>query len=287
MAFPHAAALAQWHEAELHVLNVREGDGARREDMGEQFPLSKGALANYLDNTDRPSQPIDLESMSLVQEQLDAPSPAEAIVEYAEAHDVDLVVAGTHGRRGLQRLLIGSVAEEVLRTAPCPVLTVRTNGQRHAAWNVENILAPVDFSEGSEMAVRHARELALTYGAQITLLHAVEEVMYPSAYGMEMADVPGPEVIDRVEQSLATMAKERIGYEHVVVDSVVGYAPSVILDYQEEHDVDLTVISTHGRSGLERLLLGSVTERVVRRSSSPVFVVKTFGTSLLPDGDAQ
>jgi nucleotide-binding universal stress UspA family protein len=79
------------------------------------------------------------------------------------------------------------------------------------------------------------------------------------------------------------MAREEIGYEHVVVDSVIGYAPSVILDYQDENEVDLTVISTHGRSGLERLLLGSVTERVVRRSTSPVFIVKTFGKSLLPE----
>jgi nucleotide-binding universal stress UspA family protein len=100
---------------------------------------------------------------------------------------------------------------------------------------------------------------------------------------MEMADIPGPEVIERVEESLATMAREEIGYEHVVVDSVIGYAPSVILDYQDENEVDLTVISTHGRSGLERLLLGSVTERVVRRSTSPVFIVKTFGKSLLPE----
>jgi nucleotide-binding universal stress UspA family protein len=106
--------------------------------------------------------------------------------------------------------------------------------------------------------------------------------MYPSAYGMEMADVPGPEVLDRVEKGLADLAREEIGYEHVVVDAVVGYAPSIILDYVEENDVDLIVIATHGRSGLERLLLGSVTERVVRRASVPVFVVKSFGKSLLP-----
>jgi nucleotide-binding universal stress UspA family protein len=150
------------------------------------------------------------------------------------------------------------------------------------AWNVRNILAPVDFSGASTTAVRHAKELALTYGAQITLLHAVEEVMYPSAYGLEMADVPGPEVIDRVEESLAEMAREEIGYEHVMVDSQIGYAPSAILDYTEEHDVDLIVISTHGRTGLQRLLLGSVTERVLRRAPVPVFVVKSFGKSLLP-----
>jgi nucleotide-binding universal stress UspA family protein len=282
-AFSHAAALAHWHDAQLHVLNVREGGEDVRTDMAEQFPLTDGTLAGYLDGGEASGRPFDVPDLSLEQTQVDAPSPAEAIVSYVEDHDIDLAVLGTHGRRGLQRLLIGSVAEEVLRRAPCPVMTVRAGESETSAWNVGNILAPVDFSEGSDLAVRHARELALTYGARITLLHAVEEVMYPSAYGMEMADIPGPEVIERVEESLATMAREEIGYEHVVVDSVIGYAPSVILDYQDENEVDLTVISTHGRSGLERLLLGSVTERVVRRSTSPVFIVKTFGKSLLPE----
>lgn len=279
-AFPHAALLADWHDADLHILNVLEGAEEARQDMEKQFPVPKEKLANHIE--EERSVSIDLEGLTVTQHQEESASPAQAIVTYADELDVDLVVAGTHGRRGLQRLLLGSVAEEVLRTAPCPVLTVRAGEERRSAGAVRNILAPVDFSEGSEMAVQHAKELALTYGAQITLLHAVEEVMYPSAYGMEIADIPGPEVVERVEESLATMARDEIGYEHVVVDSIIGYAPSVILDYEEDYDVDMIVIATHGRSGLERLLLGSVTERVVRRAAAPVFVVKPYGKSLLP-----
>jgi nucleotide-binding universal stress UspA family protein len=281
-AFPYAAVLADWHDADLHVVNVREGGDAQGD---ASFPVSDARLADRLRAEGQPSQAPELDAMTLVQEQLEAASPADGIVSYTRDHDIDLVVSGTHGRRGLQRMLMGSVAEEVLRRAPCPVLTVRDHEGR-SAWNVQNILAPVDFSDEADTAVRHAKELALTYGAKVTLLHAVEEVIYPSAYGMEMADAPGPEVIDRVEESLATMAREEIGYEHVLVEAVVGYAPSVILDYEEEHDVDLIVISTHGRSGLERLLLGSVTERVARRASVPVFVVKSFGKSLLPPAAA-
>jgi nucleotide-binding universal stress UspA family protein len=117
----------------------------------------------------------------------------------------------------------------------------------------------------------------------MTLLHAVEEVVYPSAYGIEPTNMPGPQVIDRVEQNLAELARTELGYEHVVVEANVGYAPSTILDYANGHDIDLVVIATHGRTGLERMLLGSVAERVVRRSPAPVFVVKSFGKSLLPD----
>jgi nucleotide-binding universal stress UspA family protein len=281
-AFPYAAAMAAWHEAELHVLNVKE-EGTEAD---ASFPVSQDALTDLLAAEGDPPQHVDLDALSLVQEQQEDGSPAQSIVTYVEDHDMDLVVAGTHGRRGLQRLLIGSVAEEVLRTAPCPVLTVRGKQDVAPAWSVRNILVPIDFSDAALDALRHAKELALTYGAQITLLHAVEEVVYPSAYGVEPANLPGPQVIDRVEQNLAELVRTEVGYEHVVIEAKVGYAPSTILDYADTNDVDLVVIATHGRTGLERMLLGSVAERVVRRSPAPVFVVKSFGKSLLPESGA-
>lgn len=283
-AFPYAAALASWHEAELHVLNVREPPSVDAKDMGSSasFPLSQDTLTRLLRDEGDPPQHVDLEELSVVQEQREKGSPPETIVSYVEEQAVDLVVVGTHGRRGLQRLLIGSVTEEVLRTAPCPVLAVRDTEDVGPAWAVRNILVPTDFSEASLDALRHAKELALTYGAQVTLLHAVEEVVYPSAYGIEPTNLPGPQVIDRVESNLAELARTEIGYEHVVVQANVGYAPSTILDYTKEHEVDLIAIATHGRTGLERMLMGSVAERVVRRASAPVFVVKSFGKSLLP-----
>lgn len=281
-AFPYAAALASWHEAELHVLNVKEDGSAEPTGMESSFPVSQDTLTRLLNAEGEPPQHVDLETLTVVQEQSEEESPPETIVAYAEEHEVDLVVAGTHGRRGLQRLLIGSVAEEVLRTAPCPVLTVRGEEDVAPAWAVRNILVPIDFSDASLEALRHAKELALTYGAQITLLHAVEEVVYPSAYGVEPANLPGPQVINRVEKNLADLARTEVGYEHVVVQANVGYAPSTILDYAEGNEMDLIVIATHGRTGLERMLLGSVAERVVRRAPAPVFVVKSFGKSLLP-----
>ncbi|WP_263788471.1 universal stress protein [Salinibacter grassmerensis] len=282
-AFPHAAALASWHEAELHVLNVTEerSGGASADDV----PIPESTLSELLSVDGDPPPHVDLNALTLVQEQREHESPPEAIVGYAEEQAIDLIVAGTRGRRGLQRLLIGSVAEEVLRTAPCPVLTVRGEGDDAPAWAVRNILVPVDFSDASLEALRHAKELALTYGAQITLLHAVEEVIYPSAYGVEPANLPGAQVIERVEESLADLARTEIGYEHVTVEAKIGYAPSTILDYAETNEVDLFAIATHGRTGLERMLLGSVAERVLRRAPAPVFTVKSFGKSLLPASD--
>lgn len=282
-ALPHAAVLASWHEADLHVLNV-SGEGAEEKEGKERsFPVPVDTLSDLLRRKEEPPESVDLESLTIIQEQRENASPSEAIVEYADAQDMDLVVLGTRGRRGLQRLLIGSVTEEVLRAVPCPVLTVRGEGELPPAWGTRNILVPIDFSEASLEALRYARELALTYGAQITLLHAVEEVVYPSAYGLEPMNLPGAAVVERVEDNLADLARDEIGYEHVVIEASVGYAPSCILDYTEEHEVDLITIATHGRTGIERVLLGSVSERVVRRADAPVFVVKSFGKSLLPD----
>ncbi len=283
VAFPYAAALAHWHDAELHCLNVREGTPDVRAGMAEHFPLPLDTLAAYMEADDAPAAPVEVEDLRLRQEQVDGASPADSILSYEEEQDIDLVVAGAHGRRGLRRLLIGSVVEEVVRRSACPVMTVRAGREGTAAWNVDTILVPVDFSEEAEHTIRHAKELAATYEADMILLHAVEEITYPPAYGMGITDALGEKVLQRVENSLAEMARSLIGDdEHVVVEAVDGHAPSVILDYQQDHEVDLTVISTHGRSGLERLLLGGVAERVVQRAQSPVFVVKSFGQSLLP-----
>ena len=284
LAFPRAAALAARHDAELHILNVKEGA-----DTEESLPVSPEVLRGWLGDASEgaPAGAPDLSALSVFQTQVDADSPPERIVAYADAEDIDLVVMSTHGRRGVQRMLLGSVTEEVTRKVSCPVLTVRTDGAEAPALPVRRILMPVDFSDASETAVRHATELAKTYDAQLDLLHVVEQVVYPSAYGVDPDYLPPQEVIARVETTLGDMAREDVGHENVKTSATVGYAPLTILDYIDENDVDLVVIATHGRTGLDRMLLGSVAERVIRRSSAPVFVVKPEQKSLLPTTRAE
>ncbi|PQJ34330.1 universal stress protein [Salinibacter sp. 10B] len=284
-AFPQAAFLADWHDAELHILNVT---GRHRHDYKEtkkNFPISPDTLTEWLR---RPAQSVegttwpDLEALPIEQSQIEASTPAESIVTYADDKNIDLVVMGTHGRRGVDRMLFGSVTEEVVRRAPCPVFTVRADADKTPGQAVRRVLVPIDFSDASESAVQHAKEIALTYGAEIDLLHVVEPPFYPSAYGIDTTTFPTQEVVDRVEKQLGDMAREEIGYEHVMVSATVGHPPSEILNYVDENEVDLVVIATHGRTGLERALLGSVTERVLRRSPAPAFVVKPTRKSLLP-----
>lgn len=283
-AFPQAAFLAAWHDAELHILNVTGRHRYDYHETKENFPIPLDTLTEWLR---RPSESIsstnwpDLEALSIVQTQIESAVPAEEIVSYAEEKHVDLVVMSTHGRRGVDRMLFGSVTEEVVRTAPCPALTVRSDADVPPEQAVRRILVPIDFSDASDAAVHHAKEIALTYGAEIDLLHVVEQPFYPSSYGLDAVPFPTDEIIERVETQLGNMAREKIGYEHVMVEATVGHPASSILDAVETNENDLIVIATHGRTGLDRMLLGSVTERVLRQSSAPVFVIKPDQKSLV------
>lgn len=278
-AFPQAVFLADWHDATLHILNVRKQSDASD---AETLPASPDTLADWLGaSADGASMP-DLERLSLIQEQVASDSAPERIVAYAEDVDIDLIVMGTHGRRGLHRMLVGSVTEEVVRTAPCPVLTVRTSADASPKQAIRRVLVPVDFSEASTAAIRHAKEIALTYGAEIDLLHVVREVAYPSAYGFEPPHFSMDKLLDRAEEKLSELAHTEIGIEHAMVEAITGDPAMGILDYVDANEVDVVVIATHGRTGVDRFLIGSVAERVLRRSPTPVFVMPPGRKSLLP-----
>ncbi len=283
-AFQHAAFLAHWHDANLHVLNVVGRHMYDYANMREHFPMSDATLSDLLavENGKSESGMPTLDALSIQQTQLEKASASEAILSFVDQQDIDLVVMGTHGRRGANRLLIGSVAEEVVRSASCPVLTIRADEKVAPGDAIRRILVPVDFSDVSHRAIQHAKELAMTYGARLDLLHVVEEIALPAAYGMEPVNLVIPEVVENSERALADMAREEIGYEHIVVHALTGYAVSTILDFADENEIDLMVIATHGRTGIDRVLMGSVAEKVVRRAPCPVFTVKSFGKSLVP-----
>jgi nucleotide-binding universal stress UspA family protein len=217
------------------------------------------------------------------------PSAAGGILRYAAEHDADVIVMGTHGRRGVQRLLIGSVAEEVVRRAECPVFTIRSSDEDPDAdepvprdVSVGRILVPVDLSEHTDALVAHAQEVALAYDASIELLHVVERVALPPAYGLEPLALDSTDVKERAREDLDRRADElsEDGIE-VFVTVRTGYPSEVILESAADGDVDLVMVATHGFSGVKRLLLGSVAERVVRRVECPVLTVKSYGKSLV------
>jgi nucleotide-binding universal stress UspA family protein len=195
---------------------------------------------------------------------------AEVIVELARDHD--LIVMGSHGYGMLDRLLLGSVAIRVLHKSPKPVLVLREGARTDG---IRTVLLPTDGSPSGEAALQHGLKLARALGADVTLLYVVEG-MY-RYLGPETALYPVAEALEaelqQIGQEALQKAKEMADAVGVVAQTrlAVGRAVEGILAEAKAHD--LVVMSTHGRSGLDRLLLGSVAEGVLRRSEKPVLVI--------------
>lgn len=201
-------------------------------------------------------------------------SASEAIVETAGDQACDLIVMGTHGRRGFTHLLLGSVAEHVVRTSRVPVLTVRPDTILRSS-GIRRILVPHDFSDHSTRALRVAAEWARKLEATVTLLHAVEPVVYPEFYAVDLLP---DEMIGRLrtrsEDALERAAQEHLEGIDVHAEVVVGRAGDTIVAEAASENHDLVVMGTRGLSGLEHLLLGSVAESVLRRCALPLLAVR-------------
>jgi len=288
-AFAHAAHLALRTGARIHVFNVVSpaDDTGNPMDFLPVEPVGGDRVVE--------AEPQRVEVKTATQErgtvsvlyvQTDDDSPVEAINDHASEHDVDLVVMGTHGRRGMNRFLTGSVAEEVVRRAPCPVFTVLSDTEDATAPTIDRVLGPVDLSEQSSLVADHASALADVYSAPLDLLHVVEEAAYPTVYGIDPLTPSLPDVQDRARKALETLIERLDSSQLVEAHVLAGYAARDVVAFADENAVDLIVMSTHGRTGLERFLIGSVAEKVVRRAPCPVFTVKSFGKSLVtPSGD--
>ncbi|HET6566929.1 MAG TPA: universal stress protein, partial [Rhodothermales bacterium] len=177
------------------------------------------------------------------------------------------------------------VAEEVVRHAPCPVLTIHAqeDGQPEAP-PFRSIAVPIDFSGHSRIALALAHDWAALYGARIDLIHVIENDLRPAFYRTKASSIheAETEVEDRARTHLEQLNRE-VGGEAVEARFHVlsGRAAARIVDFAEENRSDLIVMSTHGLTGLNRFLIGSVTEKVVRHAECPVLTVKAFGKPLV------
>jgi len=275
-ALSFAAHLADRHGATLHILHVRTPADERAQPPGVESPQTEDELAECArraaEGLGDPTATEGHHDVSMVRDRVVADSVPEAVVEYAEAHDMDLVVMGTARRSGLQTLFPQSTASAVVRHAPCPVFTVLDEPEI-VPGPVERIFVGYDFSEPARQAVRYGEALADLYGADLSLVHVVRELMVPMEYEVEMPDMDVEDVRARAETALKDVSER----EHRVFVSS-GHPARRLVELAEDHHADLLVIATHGRTGLRRVLLGSVAEQVIRQAPCPVFTVKAFET---------
>lgn len=190
--------------------------------------------------------------------------PAEAILETAAAAKADLIVMSTHGYSGVTRWLMGSVTERVLAHAPCPVLIIRSDSP------LQKMLVTLDGSELAEHVLAPAYDIATAFGAPLTVLRAVKEVPVAHIAELESAEHGlglrvQDELIDEAKAYLERLAVQRAG-QPVELAVRTGPAPSAILTFAETHGVDVVAMATHGRTGAQRWVYGSVTEKVLHHS---------------------
>ncbi|MEM1201605.1 MAG: universal stress protein [Acidobacteriota bacterium] len=280
-ALGHALFLADRFGAELDILHVVVLHHDDPYHPTAHFPdaddiyrklseLAASGLDELLGEGDR-------ERLNIREVQKRALAAAPEVVRYAEKQEVDLIVMGSHGRRGWRRFLLGSVAEEVVRTAPCAVLTLReSQAEVHPP---SRILAPFDFSEASRQALVAAKDLAVRFGASLEVLHVIEPPLDPDLYvGLhdryESFDVE--HLAGRTRKALEQEVAKSDGPDPDGMSLRVegGRAGTEILRRAEESEADLLVISDKGRSGFERFMLGSVAEKVIRSARCPVLTLE-------------
>ena len=210
--------------------------------------------------------------------------PFEEICRLASELQIDLIVTATRGRTGLKHLALGSTAERVVRHAPCPVLVVHPQGsaakQRRPA--LKKILVPVDFSACAAKGLAYAKALAQRFGSKLVLLNSVDLHYYSTNAEFILYDLPP--LLAAAEKSACDQMQELVAgtdWNGIAVETLLesGHAGEEICRRAQERGTELIVTSTHGKTGLAHIFIGSTAEYVVRHAPCPVLVVPSHPRS--------
>jgi nucleotide-binding universal stress UspA family protein len=206
-------------------------------------------------------------------------NPAEVIVDKAAADRQTLIAMTTHGRSGINRWLIGSVADKVLHAAANPLLLVRAGEtaavQGTAAW--QRMIVPLDGSPLAERVIPYAADLAGPLGLEVVLMRVfgVPTPVFAEDYGPYVEEL-WTQLEDEAQKYLTEKKQQLLaqGLTNVVTIVTAGFPAEKIIDAARERKDALVAMSTHGRSGFNRFVMGSVTDRVVRHSGDPVLIIR-------------
>lgn len=279
VAFENAVALARKAKAELHLFHailMYEHDSYKPDDrlpdnlMSYELieDISKEKLGELVDQHQN-------DSLKMVAASARGFSAAEEILTYARDNQIDLIIMGTHGRTALSHLLLGSVAERIVRMAKCPVMTFRKDAKKINTF--QRILVPIDFSDYSKLALQYGLELAHLFGSAVIIFHSIEQQIHPAFYAAGKTSIfeIDSDLKDRASAAMKQF-REQIGRTEIPTEYALAEGPAYqqIVEYAKRENCDLVVIATHGLRGLEHFLIGSTTEKVVRHSEVPVLTVK-------------
>lgn len=277
-ALDHAVMIAGWYRARITALHVRHPAFLVEPpilfaEMGNTpvatLEDAEGRLHYWL-------APVRAAGIACDVMAMDGNMPAAVIVDAATTIGADMIVLGTHGRSGFERLLLGSVTEKVVRTAKCPVVTVPPPTVATSKLPFKRVLCGVDFSAPSMAALEYALSLAKESDSELTLLHALE---FPKE---EQMDVTLP--FDMAAYRAAVQADSTRRLEELITDDVRAWCQPTtklafgrpyeqILDIAAQMHADLIVLGVHGRNAVDLMLFGSTTNQVIRRATCPVLTI--------------
>ncbi|MEO6870691.1 MAG: universal stress protein [Chthoniobacterales bacterium] len=284
-ALKYSLALGKEFKAGIHLIHVQPGADLTEVTHARHFMLNcadavalmQERLAEVEGKHDVKFRPDNCHIVS--------GRPYVEICKLARELRVDLIILPTRGNSGLKHLALGSTAERVVRHAPCPVLVPRGEKFETTIWRSEpadtfrlrKILVPVDFSECSVAGLKYAALLARHFAAQLRLFHAVVPSAQTLAADRMGNGGPPPAPDDastRVAQEMGKLAQlECLRGVRCETRIRVGSAVEEICAQSTRPEIDRVVTSTHGRTGLEHALIGSVAEHVVRSAQAPVLIV--------------
>ena len=279
-AFAHAAAIARWYDAQLTALHVVPTFETIQVlgDLG--YPVRVVTPTPREQVLEEMTRTLNLAAVSPRATPIaEAGDPQTTVIDQALSKKADLIVMGTHGRRGFKRLLLGSVTEAVLREAPCPVLTVPPHAPAGVSQTVtfKRILCPIDFSPSALQALGFALDLARQADGRVTLLHVVEWLAEEEPRASAHFNVPEYRryMVEDGQERLRNLVFEE-SRAWVEIDDVVVFGRTYreILRAAESKPADLIVMGAQGRGAIGLALFGSTTQQVVRGAMCPVLTVR-------------
>jgi nucleotide-binding universal stress UspA family protein len=285
-ALSHAVAICRATGGELTIVHVhpRELPVAAEFSYLSPAPLDPQERAALLARLEAFAEPARARAVPTHTRLLEG-QPSREVAQLAQELAADLLVVGLYSDARLKHLLLGSVTEELLRRAPCPVLTVR-HGVGKAAetgTSFRRVLCGADLRETGAEVIDYAIELAETFSAELTLLHALEHVpefepgslmQFSLVETQTFRQAMAEEARDALRAAVPEDTRERLAVRDLVK---AGSAHQHILRVAREEGSELIVVGARGHSALERVLFGSTSRRVVRDAPCPVLVVR--GTS--------
>jgi nucleotide-binding universal stress UspA family protein len=279
-AVPYGIALAREFNAKLYLCHVIDLSSAAiygeavlalEEQQARMTKFALGELSKLIGPRSITWEPL-----------VTLGNPAVEVARLAEERGIDLAIAASHGRSGLKRVLIGSVTERLMRTLPCPLLVVRSPEHGFVTpadqeIKLKQILVGYDFSPDSDLALAYGLSLAQEFQATLHLVHVVvppvyEDLAKPAAASPDKAQ---QDLRGQLRNRLVNLVPEEARAWCTPVPTLLAGSPhEELVKHAVVNNMDLIILGVRGHGLVERLLVGSTTERVIRRAPCPVLSVQ-------------